>query len=163
MDLKYIFKIFNVEIFRTMSNLELGAYTLQVYYRDISANKSSADVAYSCMLNCNMKLSRKNKMISHTGCANNKSTISIHLGTALAKLLPQSSGVWLHCHCNTFFLRHPVVDLILSKWSWSCCTTQFHPCFSLCFVSTILWYTEEPHGLFSDCTMPRSCCYQNQK
>lgn len=82
------------------------------------------------------------------GCANNKSTISINLGTALTKVLPQSSGVWLHCHCNTFFLKHPVVDSILSKWSWSCCMTQFHPCFSLCFVSTILWYTEEPHVLW---------------
>lgn len=50
-----------------------------------------------------MKLSRKNKMTSHTGCVNNKSTISIHLSTALTKLLPQSSGVWLHFHCNTFF------------------------------------------------------------
>lgn len=28
MELKYIFKIFNAEIFRTMSNLELGAYTM---------------------------------------------------------------------------------------------------------------------------------------
>lgn len=76
---------------------------------DISANASSADVAYSCMLNCNMKLSRKNKMISHTGCVNNKSTISIHLGTALTKfwsliafplqhLLPQTSC----CRFNSF-------------------------------------------------------------
>lgn len=28
MELKYIFKIFNVEIFRTMSNLELDEYTV---------------------------------------------------------------------------------------------------------------------------------------